>query len=100
MFDHVTDESFTPEELFEAKEHAIERLRLWRRRWIFSAIALFLSCACVTPFLYGHSLHKYWEVFGKYLVLISMGLLLPFVYCAGLFWGAWVAVRDIEKGNL
>ena len=100
MFDHVTEEPFTLEELSEAKDHAIERLRLWRRRWIFSAIALFLSCACVTLFLYGHLFHKYWEVFGKYLVLISMGLLLPFVYCASLSWGAWVVVRDIEKGNL
>src|SRR5271168_416534 len=100
MFDNVSDESFTPEELLEAKENATERLRLWKKRSIYSMIALFLSCAAVSPFLYGHPLHRYWEAFGKYVVLVSMGLLLFAVYCVGLLWGAWISLRDIENGNL
>lgn len=100
MFDDPTANSDSEEELLEAKQQAMGRLRVWRRRSIYSVIALFFSCASVTPFLYGHSLHSYWDGFGKYLVLLSMGLLPVAVYCTGLFWGSWLSLRDVEKGNL
>jgi hypothetical protein len=56
--------------------------RLWRKRTLYSGVALFLSSASVYPFLAGHSLHGYWESIGKYLVLLSMGLLPVFAGCA------------------
>ena len=34
---------------------------------------------------------------GKYLVLLSMAMLLVFVYCNALWWGAWSQLREYEK---
>jgi hypothetical protein len=90
----------TGEELAAVKQNAKERLRVWKRRSIYSGIALVLSCASVVPFLYGHPLHGYWESFGKYLVLLSMGFLVVFVYCAALFLAALSALRDVEMGRM
>jgi hypothetical protein len=89
----------TDEELVILKEYARERIVLWRRRALYSTIALVLSCTFLSPFLEGQPLHKYWQSFGKYLVILSVILLVPFVYCVGLFWSAWKALRDIEKGQ-
>jgi hypothetical protein len=46
----------------------------------------------VYPFLSGH--------FGKYLVFVSMGLLVVFVGCTALFWSARQALGDVEKAQL
>jgi hypothetical protein len=98
MFDADADDGPLSEEEIEAvKQNERERLRLWRKRALYSTMAFFLSCASVAPFLAGHSLHAYWESFGKYLVLLSMVLLPVFVCCAGLWWGAWCALCDVEK---
>ncbi len=51
----------------------------------------------VVPFLAGHSLHSHWDSFGKYLVLLSMTLLLIATYCAALWWIAWRALLDVKK---
>jgi|SRR5580700_10454059 hypothetical protein len=96
IFD-TSEEPLSKEELIEVREYANERIRLWRKRSLYSGIALFLSCASVGPFLRGHSLHAHWDSFGKYLVLLSMGLLVVFVYCTGLAWSAWMALRDVTK---
>jgi hypothetical protein len=61
--------------------------------------AFLLSCAAVYPFLKGHPLHEYWESFGKYLVLVSMAMLVMFAMCAGFFYSAWQALRDVKKGQ-
>lgn len=95
LFD--TSGPLSEEELTEVREYANERISLWKKRSVYAGIALFLGCASVDPFLYGHSLHIYWESFGKYLVLLAMGLLVVFVYCAGLWYSAWVALRDVMK---
>jgi membrane protease YdiL (CAAX protease family) len=81
------------------RQYAKERIGIWRRRSLYSAVALLLSCASVYPFLKGHPLHEYWESFGKYLVLLSMAMLVVFVLCTGLFYSAWQALRDVEKEN-
>ena len=98
VFDSDTDEGpLSKEEIEEVRENARERLRLWRRRALYSIAAFFLSCASAAPFLAGHPLHPYWESCGKYLVLLSMALLPVFVCVTGLWWGAWRALRDVEK---
>jgi hypothetical protein len=96
LFD-ASDGPVSEEDLREVRQYANERINLWRKRSVYSGIALFLTCASVEPFLYGHSLHIYWESFGKYLVLLAMGLLVVFVYCAGLWYSAWAALRDVTK---
>jgi hypothetical protein len=86
------------EDIEEAKEIARERLRVWRNRAIYSAVAFFLSCVSVIPFLEGYRLHTYWR-FGKNLVLLSMGLLIPFVFCTVVLFGAYSCLRDLETGD-
>ena len=98
----VFNEGNDPErdnDLAEALENAKTRLQLWRNRSLYSTAALLLSCALVYPFLFGHSLHMYWDFFGKYLVMFSMFLLVLSVYCSGLLWVAWRCLRDLKEGR-
>jgi|ERR1700733_388879 hypothetical protein len=87
------------EELAGARQDAREYLHLWRKRAFYATAAFFLSCASVSPFLYGHPLHAYWESFGKYLVLLSMALLVPFVVCVGIAINAWFFLRNVRKAG-
>jgi hypothetical protein len=85
------------DDLKEMRQSAKQLLRLRRKQAINATAAFFLSCASVTPFLEGHSLHTHWESFGKYLVLLSMGLLIVFIFFVGRAYNAWLFVRDVEK---
>ena len=93
------DEPLNESEMQEVIENARDRLRLWKKRFGASSLVLFLSCASVCPFLFGHSLNAYWESFAKYLVMLSMGLLIPFVICGATTYTAWIWLRDLEKGK-
>ncbi len=92
-----TESPFSDEEIVGVRHYAREGIGLWRKRSIYSAVVFLLSCASVYPFLEGHALHKYWESFGKYLILVSMALLVACVYRTDLFWSGWQALRDVEK---
>jgi hypothetical protein len=94
------DESpLSDEDREEVRQYARERIGLWRRRSLYSIAALLLSCAAVIPFSKGHSLHAHAEPFGRLLVGLAMALLVASVFCTGLFWAAWQALRDVEKGQ-
>jgi hypothetical protein len=71
--------------------------RLQTKRALYATAAFLLSCACVALFLQGSPLHGYWESFGKYLVLLSMGLLIPCVIFVGIAIQVWFNVRSMEK---
>jgi hypothetical protein len=94
-----TDSPLSDADMVEIREYAKERIGLWRKRALYSAVALFLSCALVIPFSKGHSLHAHAEPFGRLLVYLSMALFVVCIYCAGFFWSAWQALRDVEKGR-
>jgi hypothetical protein len=85
------------EELIAARANALRLYGESRRRAIYATLAFLLSCSSVVPFLYGHFLHKYWDVFGKYLVLLSMGLVVPFVIFTGFAVNTWIYKRNIES---
>lgn len=87
------------EELAEIKYGAEKDLHRWKKRAFYATAAFVLSCASVVPFLYGNPLHVYWESFGKYLVLLSMALLLPFGMCVGIAINSWFYVRALRKYN-
>jgi hypothetical protein len=72
-------------------------LRKQKRRAIIATAAFIASCAAVAPFLAGNPLHRYWGTIGKFILLLSMGLLVPFVACVGFAWSAWMYVRDMRK---
>jgi hypothetical protein len=93
----VGEGPLSEEQLSELRQYANERIHRARRQAMYAFVALFLSCASVAPFLSGHSLHAYWKPFGKYLVLLSMGLLPVFVYFAGCWWNAWTVLREIKR---
>ena len=95
-----SDSPLSEQEVLEVREYAKERIGRWRRRSIYSIVALLASCASVIPFSKGHSLHAQAEPFGRLLVLLSMGLLVVFVLCTGFFYSAWQALRDVEKGQV
>jgi hypothetical protein len=83
-----SDSPLSDQDMLEVRQYAKERIGLWRKRSIYSTVALLLSCASVYPFLKGHPLHEHWESFGKYLVLLSMALWVAFVLCTGFFYSA------------
>jgi hypothetical protein len=97
MIYDTTEGPLSDDELVAVKQNAQARLSLWQRRALYSSGALVLSCGLVYPFLEGHWLHSRWESFGKYLLSLPMVLLLVFLYCNGLWWGAWRARRDLER---
>jgi hypothetical protein len=84
-------------ELNDAKLDARRLYRNSRRKATYATLAFLLSCCSVVPFLNGHRLHAYWEVFGKYLVLLSMALLLPFVIFNGIAVSTWIYKRNVES---
>jgi hypothetical protein len=94
------DESPPSEERAGAKQDAVDYLRLWKKRALYATVAFSLCCAAVSFFLEGHPLHVYWESFGKYLVLASMVLLIPFVICVGVAINSWLYLRALKKGRL
>jgi hypothetical protein len=87
------------EEMSDVRQYAAERIAAWRSRSLYSTAALALTCAFIYPFLVGHSLHKYWESFGKYLIFVAMALLVVFVLCIGFWYSASQALRDVDKGQ-
>ena len=86
-----------PGEMTEIGNISKTTIRIWRKRALYSTLALLLSCASVYPFLVGHSLHAHWNSIGTYVLLLSMGFLLVFVYTCGMWYSAWQALRDMEK---
>ena len=92
-----SEQPCSADELAELRQYAGNYIRLWRKRALYSTLAFVSSCASVYPFLAGHALHEHWESLGKYLVLLSMGLLLVFVLCNASWYNAWQALRDVEK---
>lgn len=90
------DPPLTEAELAAVRQSAMLRVRLWTKRTVYSAIGLLMSCTSVVPFSGGHSLHAHWGPIGRLVVYLSMGLLVVFVYCAGLLWGARSALRALR----
>jgi uncharacterized membrane protein YvlD (DUF360 family) len=100
LLDTIT-EPISDAELAELKQHATERLELWKRRALISGAALAMTCAPVVLFTReGSSISPIGRILDRPLILLSMGLLVVFVNCAALFWGARQAVHDIETGDL
>jgi hypothetical protein len=87
----------TKESIAAAIQQAQRLVRLWDRRALYAGAAFVLSCVAVYPFLKGHVLHTHWGSFGKYLVLLSMFLLVPFVICVGIAINSRVYRRNVGK---
>jgi hypothetical protein len=100
IFDGAENVAMSEPEGKAAQQNARMRLRVRRRSALYSTGAFLLNCASIYPFLDGHSLHPYWESFGKYLILLSLALMLASLYSVLLLWGAWRLLRDLESGHI
>ena len=79
-------------------EQRIERgVRRYRLIAVAVGLSLAASVAADVPFLYGYPLHNYWDVLGKWLVILSMCLLSAFVFFAATAFNWWTYLRNIKK---
>jgi hypothetical protein len=93
----IDEESLSHAEVAHIHASAKQFLQKQKKRALIATAAFVASCALVAPFLAGNPLHRYWDAIGKYILLLSMGLLIPFVVCVGWAWSAWVYVRNLRK---
>ena len=91
------EQPLSKHEVTKARQSAKQLLRRRTKQAIYAVVALFLSCASVVPFSKGHSLHSHAEPYGRILVYLAMGLLIPFVIYVGRAINAWVYLRDISR---
>jgi hypothetical protein len=98
VWDLVTNNVSADEYRNEPEAGAIKMLlRQWRRNTVRFGVALALSVVSVVPFLYGHALHNHWNSIGKYLVMLSMVLLMVFLFCVKKAFWFWYELREIRK---
>jgi hypothetical protein len=76
-----------------------ERLRKWKRGAAGLGIGLATSVVMIVPFLKGHSLHDQWDSIGKKILVLSMCLLVGFMYSAGITYTCWSYLNGIKKIN-
>src|SRR6185437_8624823 len=69
----------------------------WMRRTVWFGIGLAVSIVSSVPFLYGHSLHRYFEAIGKYLIYGAMCFLTLFMGCDALTFNYWMYWRSLRK---
>ena len=97
MFGAEPQEKWTVQEATEFEAEAAKDLfqKVIRAGW---ATAVFVgTMLAVTPFLYGHSLHAYWEKVGKYLVILAMSELLWIVLWWGFVYASWQSAREVRR---
>lgn len=67
-------------------------------RWtILSGVSFAVTAAATMPFLAGFPLQGYWDVAGKYVLLLCMGLFVVFVAEAGFTYVLWSSKRAFDK---
>jgi hypothetical protein len=76
---------------------AQRKLVTWKRIALTTTLAFFLDCAAIVPFLYGHSLHDYWDQLGKYLVMLAMVLLIVWLFSCGNTFIFWYSIRGTKR---
>lgn len=93
----IFDQYLSKEEIEEIKQNIRGNLRIWRKRTLYSTVALLLSCACVYPFVDGHQISSYGEILKRKLLLLCLALLVVSAFCAYCWWYDWYELRDVEK---
>jgi protein-S-isoprenylcysteine O-methyltransferase Ste14 len=97
VFNVEQQEQWDAQEAAKFEEHATKWQKEMNRGAIRVGAALLLDIVCVVPFLYVHSLHRYWEVIGKYLLILAMALFLWFVLRVGFAWSSWQSIRERRR---
>jgi hypothetical protein len=68
------------------------------RRWtIYAGVGFAVTSALLVPFLDENPLNKYWNVGGKYLLLLCMCFFLALIFEAAITWICWSYLRDSAR---
>jgi hypothetical protein len=74
-----------------------QSVKKWGRATRYLGLGLVASIGSVIPFLYGNPLHHLWNTFGVGLVVVSMGLLIAFLYSVATFLNLRLYGSDLRK---
>jgi hypothetical protein len=75
-------------------EHTFKK---WRLAAIVLGFAFGATCAALVPFLAGHAYHSQWDLIGKKILLLAMGLFVPWVFVTTSCLIEWNYLRSIRK---
>lgn len=85
------------QEMTAAIQGARELLLITTRRALYATAAFLLSTASVVLVSDLGPLHAYWPSVGKYLLLLWMGLIIPFLVCVGWATNSWFCLQRLKK---
>ncbi len=74
-----------------------QRVRKWKRWTLCLGIALTTCIMAIIPFLHGNPFHVWWNLVGRNILLLSMGLLLAFWYAAVTTYVLWSYLRAMRR---
>ncbi len=94
MFLGERQESCSEEEALEFEKYVTRDLRKKLKRAWWATAVFIATVLALTPFLYGHFLHHYWETIGKYLLILAMGEYLLIVLLWGFVYSSWQSARE------
>ena len=97
MFGAEPQERWTAEDRAEFDIYAAGRLRRMFRTAAWATAIFVTTIVAIIPFLAGHSLHLYWDGFGKYLIFVAEAELLWFVLRWGYVYSAWQSARETRR---
>ena len=81
----------------EAEARIRQRLQDWLKVLYLLGLLLAGSAASLVPFLYGHWLHRYWNIQGKAILVLAIGAFICFAFAAGTTYNFWSYLRDMRK---
>jgi len=69
-----------------------------RKKWaVVATIALLITGGATVPFVSGFPLHSYWESVGKYLVMVSMALIVVWGSLVRATVNSWALLGKLEN---
>ncbi len=83
----------------EDEAEIAQSLHKWKRAAIWLGLTLLASSASGISFSHDHSLHRYSDTFGKYLLLLSGLLWAAVIYTAANAFIMWRYLRSVRKIN-
>jgi ABC-type uncharacterized transport system fused permease/ATPase subunit len=93
-----TDKKVQPgQNVDEAVVQSAQSVKKWGRATLYFGLGLIASIGLVIPFLYGNSLHHFWDTFGVGFVVTSMGLLIAFLFSAATTLNLRLYGADLKK---
>jgi hypothetical protein len=84
-------------ETTEAIVAARSQFRIRRKLAVIATIALSASWGATVPFVAGFPLYSFWESVGKYLLILSMGLILVWGYLVRSAVNSWALLSSLEN---